>query len=501
MKFYLCLLLGILLLQFVHADLLNAEKLAIIQLVPDDRDNNKLVYVTNEMSNIFRKEFAKKGWEVLDEGKTKDMAKSLGVDWGKSEITSEQAMKMREMANIDYVISGRVTLADEEKYRVSLLITYTCIGNADRQMEIITSNDDKDMAKQVDKIDEEIKNLKCSFSAEYISRGTIYYDDEKYPDAEKEFKKALDVDPGNMDAAIYLGSIYFKQKKFDDAIAFYSEMLKKNPKNDNLLVALALTYEEMQQEDKALQMYESAALNKSKGKVVYVSLYRLYKKKGMDKKATEALDMLVKLNPNDVDVWFNVGFGLYQTGKFGDAAEIFQNRVLPEYEKNNKEKVWLIQSLIGDSKSRLGQYSAAAAAYQAALSSITSKDEGVIDDLRYRYFRSVYSQDKNQGAALAKSFISMTKNDRYREIYRKVSESGSDSGNADTQAMFKQAQATYDSAKEKALVKPFNAGTIESAIPLFRKAKGLYAKLKIDAGVRNCDKMIEYCQQRLKDKR
>jgi tetratricopeptide (TPR) repeat protein len=293
MKFCLCLLAVMIILQFTGSNILNAEKLAIIQLIPDDRDNNKLVYITNEICDVFRKEFAKKGWDVLDEGKTKDAAKSVGVDWGKSEITTDQAMKMRDITSIDYVISGRVTLGDDDSYKVSLLITYTCIGNADKEIEVVTTGEEKDIAKQVNKVDEEIKNLKCSFSGEYISRGKIYYDDENFVDAEKEFKKAIEIDPGNMDAAIYLGSIYYKQKKFDEAITFYSEMLKKNPKNDNLLVALALTYEEMQQEDKALQMYESAALNKSKEKVVYVSLYRLYKKKGMDKKATEALDLLV----------------------------------------------------------------------------------------------------------------------------------------------------------------------------------------------------------------
>ncbi|MBN1233668.1 MAG: tetratricopeptide repeat protein [Candidatus Coatesbacteria bacterium] len=483
------------------ATFLAAEKIALIQFVPDDQDNHDLVYMTKEITTNFREALSKKGWQVYDQKKTQNEAKNVGVDWGKSEITEEQAKKLGEKLDVEYIISGRVSPGQEEgQYKILILMTYTKMMNAFKEIETITSRDEKEIRSQVEKIDPALKDLKCNFCAEYISRGQQCYDDGNLADAEIEFKKVVDMDPNNMDAILLLGRVYYDQHKYDDAIKFYTDMLNKNPKNDNLLVALGLTYEEMKQDEKAIEMYEKAVANKTKEKNIYISLYRLYKKKNEEKKATDILDTLVKINPDDVDIWYSVGFGFFQTGKFDDAAKIFQERVLPEFTKSKPDQLWRINYMMGDCYSRTGQWSQAATCYQSALQNIKGDFPGVMDDIRYKHFRSVFSQDKTAGASLAKSYMGITKNDRYRELYKKVTESGTSDG-GDAKKIFKQASDLYESAKAKALVKPFNAATVQEAIGIFQRARGLYNQIKIDAGVRNCDKMIDYCKKRLEMKR
>jgi tetratricopeptide (TPR) repeat protein len=56
----------------------------------------------------------------------------------------------------------------------------------------------------------------------HVSRGNEAYEKSKYPDAEAEYKKALQKDPASREAQFNLGNAYYKQQRSDEAQRMYA---------------------------------------------------------------------------------------------------------------------------------------------------------------------------------------------------------------------------------------------------------------------------------------
>ena len=79
-------------------------------------------------------------------------------------------------------------------------------------------------------IEEIKKNAK-----EYLYEG-------QYQDSEREFKKALELAPEDVEVLMGLGAIYHTQGKYDDAITMYTKITKINQKSTSALNNLADAY-------------------------------------------------------------------------------------------------------------------------------------------------------------------------------------------------------------------------------------------------------------------
>ncbi len=73
-------------------------------------------------------------------------------------------------------------------------------------------------------------------------RGGIYFDQEKYVEATKWFKKALKEDPKFLPARLNLADIDLRKKNYEKARDAYNAMLAENPKNELLLYRVFLTW-------------------------------------------------------------------------------------------------------------------------------------------------------------------------------------------------------------------------------------------------------------------
>jgi tetratricopeptide (TPR) repeat protein len=59
----------------------------------------------------------------------------------------------------------------------------------------------------------------------HVSNGNVAYDKGRYPDAEAEYKKALQKDPSSREAQFNLGNAYYKQQRADEAQRAYSNWI------------------------------------------------------------------------------------------------------------------------------------------------------------------------------------------------------------------------------------------------------------------------------------
>ncbi|TFG15862.1 MAG: tetratricopeptide repeat protein [Promethearchaeota archaeon] len=70
---------------------------------------------------------------------------------------------------------------------------------------------------------------------ELIEKGDIFFDDGKFQKALENYKKALDIEPKNVDALICCGLCYRNMEEYDKAIEYYDNALEIEPDNKTAL--------------------------------------------------------------------------------------------------------------------------------------------------------------------------------------------------------------------------------------------------------------------------
>jgi tetratricopeptide (TPR) repeat protein len=79
-------------------------------------------------------------------------------------------------------------------------------------------------------------------AARYIAEGTKLHGRKKYPEAVKEYEKAIKADPSLADAHYNLGLTYYELKQYRQGLKAFSDALELNPDYANARYMLALTY-------------------------------------------------------------------------------------------------------------------------------------------------------------------------------------------------------------------------------------------------------------------
>lgn len=112
-----------------------------------------------------------------------------------------------------------------------------------------------------------------------VNEGVDFYNDKKFTDAEVNFKKSIEKEPGNFTSTFNLGDAYFKQERYDEAISTFKEVMN-------------------QTDDKNLQ-----------AKIWYNIGNSLLKSQKI-KESIEAYKSSLKLNPNDTEAKYNLSYAL-----------------------------------------------------------------------------------------------------------------------------------------------------------------------------------------------
>ena len=102
-----------------------------------------------------------------------------------------------------------------------------------------------------DKITDSINNAPNDANL-YFRRGSLLYSNNQNVYAEKDFRKAWELQPKE-EYAVGLTAI-LKQKHVDSAITFLNEALKKLPNNIFLQIALARGYQQKKQPEKSIDI-------------------------------------------------------------------------------------------------------------------------------------------------------------------------------------------------------------------------------------------------------
>jgi Flp pilus assembly protein TadD len=172
------------------------------------------------------------------------------------------------------------------------------------------------------------------------TRGVSLMKDGRYEDALKQFEKILSV---YEHAEVYynLGYIKTAQARYPEAIAFFQKATQINKAFAGAYRMIAKCYEKLDELDKASEYYQQAAdifmerdmdedaekaLNellrlKPETINVYNSLGILFRKRGDYKSAAAQYRKALKVNPNDENIYYNLARMYFETEDFYMAKE------------------------------------------------------------------------------------------------------------------------------------------------------------------------------------
>lgn len=106
-------------------------------------------------------------------------------------------------------------------------------------------------------------------AVEHIKKGNSLYNNQKFKDAEIEYRKAMELDPNSNIAKFNLGNAMYRQGQFDEAMKMY-DMIDHNKFDKKTLGDsyhnLGNSYLQNKQYEKSIESYKRALINNPKDK-------------------------------------------------------------------------------------------------------------------------------------------------------------------------------------------------------------------------------------------
>jgi tetratricopeptide (TPR) repeat protein len=95
-------------------------------------------------------------------------------------------------------------------------------------------------------------------SKKWVLAGRTYHSIGQTAEAEKAFRKAIQLDPSNMEAYGKLGIVYMTQKRLDEALKEYDAAAEKNPKSVGAFTMAGIILTMQNKPDEARKRYDRA---------------------------------------------------------------------------------------------------------------------------------------------------------------------------------------------------------------------------------------------------
>ncbi|NVM23470.1 MAG: tetratricopeptide repeat protein, partial [Desulfobacterales bacterium] len=151
------------------------------------------------------------------------------------------------------------------------------------------------------------------------SLGVCYGVKDELEPARNAFETAIRLEPTDEMATYNLGLVHLKQGEQEKALDLFLKAHGLDGDNSDVAYQIGSCYQEMGDIDAAIEYLEKAARQKPKGAGVYRALGGCYMEKGMLREAVRAYEKAIKQNPTDAKSLSALG-GLY--GDLGESLDI-----------------------------------------------------------------------------------------------------------------------------------------------------------------------------------
>jgi tetratricopeptide (TPR) repeat protein len=167
-----------------------------------------------------------------------------------------------------------------------------------------------------------IKKIREQFLDDYsfLRAGNEFFKAGDADNAIPTYRKALELNPNNLDAHLKLGFLLYNVKEmYDEGMAHYQKALQLDPNNTDAHYNLGLAMSRQGKSDEAIKHWSIVVRIKPDHVEAHSNLGALLFEKGMLKDATAHLSEAVHLDPNNTNAQYNLGQAMFQQGKFNEA--------------------------------------------------------------------------------------------------------------------------------------------------------------------------------------
>jgi len=157
----------------------------------------------------------------------------------------------------------------------------------------------------------------------HLSAGLLLEKQEKFSDAEVEYKQALALDAGSLDAATGLANLYMRGKRFPEAEVELRKIVEAHPEQAAAHVQLGRVLAAEGKNDAAIAELQAGAKLAPADVSLQRDLADLYGSAGKDDQAEAAYRALIATQPNDATLHHHLGQTLLREKKFTEAQQEF----------------------------------------------------------------------------------------------------------------------------------------------------------------------------------
>lgn len=165
-------------------------------------------------------------------------------------------------------------------------------------------------------------SLNPNDSCAYQQSGWMYYEMGKYPEAIAAFKREISLNP-NYWAYVYLGNVYVYAREFESGVDAYKTAVRFKPNEPTAHVQLGVAYEYLNRYEEAISEYKQATVLDPNDEKAHYGLAMAYQATNNKPAALEQFEILRRLNP-------------------GKASEFSEDSALPQGREKGKEKLYFI---------------------------------------------------------------------------------------------------------------------------------------------------------------
>ena len=156
------------------------------------------------------------------------------------------------------------------------------------------------------------------------SLGNVYFEQQKFEDAIKEYMIAIKLKPDSPEAYNSLGLIYFEQQRFEDAIREYMIAINLKPDSIEAHNNLGLVYFEQQRFEDAIKEYMIVIKLKPNSPATHYNIGNVYSMLGKFDEAIKEYMIALRLKPNYAEAHYNLGVTYLKKGLSQKAEEEFK---------------------------------------------------------------------------------------------------------------------------------------------------------------------------------
>ncbi len=158
-----------------------------------------------------------------------------------------------------------------------------------------------------------------------VALGNVYFEDNLLPQAEKEYRKAIELNPQYTSSYRQLGRLYIQKKDWKQAVS-HLKMALEGPgvlEPHQLYNWLAYSYYQNGQLNEAQKTWQKAVDIKDSS-VLRINLGMVYKLAGQKQRAYQSFSHALELDPRSAQAHFELGELYYKDQKFGPARMHYQ---------------------------------------------------------------------------------------------------------------------------------------------------------------------------------